>query len=189
MRSLLLYISLSAGILVLSIPGYAQVHIGAKVGATFPKISYTQPDGQKISRSKTSIQAGAFLSIPLAKQFELRPAAELTSGYGVINFDQAMFSIIEDLTYLDIPVYLLFTPRTKKGKILLGAGPAMKNMLNGDPLDYYKSVDWAVNAMAGYEVTIGFSLSISFQKSLTDMNTDGSTSSRHYFGITAGYLF
>lgn len=65
----------------------------------------------------------------------------------------------------------------------------MKKMLSPDALNSYKSIDWAVNATAGYELPIGFSFNLNYQKSLTDINKDGTQSSRHYFGITAGYLF
>jgi hypothetical protein len=184
-------ISLTAVILLSAITGYNQVRIGAKFGLAFPEINYTQPDGQKFSHSKTGILAGAYLSVPLTKLFCIRPGAELTTGYGNVNYNIGPFSdsYKDDLTYLDIPIYLLFTPPAKNGKLLFGAGPAMKNMLGSDPLNSYKSVDWAVNATAGYELPIGFSFNLNYQKSLTEINKDGSQSSRHYYGITAGYLF
>jgi len=185
------HIIFSTGILLLGLGVNGQVRIGAKLGLTFPHISYTQPDGQNFSHSKASFLAGGFLSVPLTKQFELRPGAELNIGYGNVSYNFGSFynSFKDDLTYLDIPLYLLFTPQTRNGKILVGAGPAMKNMLDADPLNSYKPVDWAVNAMAGYEIPVGFSFHLNYQKSLTDINKDGTKSSRHYFGFTIGYLF
>lgn len=185
------HIGLSSGILLFGLAVNGQVRIGAKFGLTFPHISYTHPDGQNFSYSKVSFLAGGFLSVPLAKQIELRPGAELTMGYGNVSYNFGSFynSFKDDLTYLDIPIYLLFTPHTKNGKILAGAGPAMKNRLSSDPLNSYKSVDWAVNVMAGYEMPVGFSFNLNYQQSLTDINKDGTNSSRRYFGITAGYLF
>jgi len=185
------HISLSTGILLLGLAVNGQVRIGAKFGLTFPHISYTQPDGQNFTHSKVSFLAGGFVSVPLAKQIELRPGVELTMGYGNVNYNLGSFynSFKDDLTYLDIPLYLLFTPQIKNGKLLVGAGPAMKNMLGADPLNSYKTVDWAVNAMAGYEIPVGCSFHVNYQESLTDINKDGTESSRHYFGFTIGYLF
>jgi hypothetical protein len=191
MQVCLRHIILSTGILLLGLAVNGQVRIGAKLGLTFPHITYTQPDGQNFSHSKVSFLAGGFLSVPLAKQIELRPGAELTMGYANsnYNFGNLYGSYKDDLAYLDIPLYLLFTPQTKNGKIMIGAGPAMKNMLDSDPLNSYKTIDWAVNGTAGYESHIGFSTNLNYQKSLTNINKDGTHSSRHYFGFTIGYLF
>ncbi|HJW16404.1 MAG TPA: hypothetical protein VJ499_04760, partial [Flavisolibacter sp.] len=51
-----------AASLLVSTIGYSQVHVGAKLGLTFPGISYRQFDGQKFSKHMTGIQAGVFFS-------------------------------------------------------------------------------------------------------------------------------
>lgn len=105
---------------------HAQTKIGLKAGVSFSNIREKDEQGKKTA---TQIMPGAHfgltLDIPIAKQLYLQPAAV----YADKGFKQAKggwFGTADgvevDVSYIEVPLNLLYKPKVAGGALLLGAG-------------------------------------------------------------------
>lgn len=75
---------------------------------------------------------------------------------------------------------------------MLGAGPVIGVSIDKSYSLYSTKTDFSINAMAGYEIEIGFSLNVNYTYGLTNLNIEDQTGlkySNRYVGITVGYSF
>ena len=190
-RTLQLRHYLLLAILYPFIPAQAQkAHFGLKAGIACSNFSFRAVDPIDHTTPKLGVMFGMFVHIPLKGRFSIRPSVEYVSkgGHsGVYFFDNIQ------LSYLDIPINLLYEVPLKRNKLLAGGGPVVSFLLNprlgGQG---YERHDLGVNIMAGYEWAIGASLSLNYTQGLKNIlinKTNGGNIQNHYFGFTIGYWF
>jgi hypothetical protein len=106
------------------------------------------------------------------------------------------YDFVKGLTYLELPLNLLYKPATTKGSFFIGGGPA-PSFLIGDNIFYtgyesFNKFDFGVNVIMGYELPIGLSFNLQYTYGLLNISNDKSTLpvvKNRCFGLTAGYLF
>ena len=196
-------------ILVLSVPALqAQVSFGLVAGPNFQNLTGKDHDGDKMDNGLiVSFHAGVQASIPIAKDFYFQPGL-LYSGKGsknnlfiiVTKAASDEFNVITHLSYLELPLNLLFRPELANGHILLGFGPYIAYGIGGNQayeagsltLDqeikfknsitleefwdidqaYYRPFDAGVNIFAGYELEMGLFFQINAQLGLLNINPE-----------------
>lgn len=166
---------------------------GLKLGFSIADINFKDKSGSANPTIHTRVGfiAGGFARIALSEQAALQPEVRMIGkGWkepGYYGYD---------LTYLEFPLNLLYTATgSKGGTFFVGGGPAPAVYI-GESIFYggyndVKRLDLGVNALIGYEVAIGFSLTFHYTHGLTNVNAvkgDVSIKNRS-FGLCAGYTF
>jgi hypothetical protein len=157
------------------------VKFGIKGGTTFsfPSVSnsYSYDEMNQIG-----FLLGMHLDFATGKKFTARMEADF------INKPSDFSSIY----YVDIPLNLIYNLPAKKNEFLLGGGPVFSFMTSEDYLNEYKTFDFGINLLAGYQWPLGFSINLNYTHGLTNIaNPDQNISSykNRYLGLTAGYIF
>jgi hypothetical protein len=165
---------------------------GLKLGFAISKIDFDDKTGavNPSINTRTGLIAGAFARIKLGDRAGFQPEVRII-GKGWKETGYYSY----DLTYLEFPLNLLYSPTGNKGTFFIGGGPAPAVYI-GESLFYggysdMKGFDIGVNVLMGYEIPIGFSLSLHYTYGLANVNAvknDVSIKNRS-FGLTAGYTF
>jgi hypothetical protein len=199
-------ISLTALILLSALSLHAQIGFGVKGGLNFQNVNGKDIDGNKRENGlSTGFHIGATVDIPVAPDFYFQPALLLsTKGtkYKILmvkstsDYDAALH-----LTYLELPLNLLYKPKLGSGHILLGFGPYLAYGISGkikfldsnDKVDvkfkgtvkesdnssyaYFKGFDAGANIFFGYELSMGLFVTLNTQLGMLNMipEYDGST--------------
>ncbi len=211
-------------ILILLVPqSYAQkrksadsgITIGVLAGANFQNFYGTNSTGDKIDYNlKVGFHAGINAIIPFAPDLFFQPGL-------LLSVKGAKQEILENenrttsLSYIEIPLDLLFRPQLGDGHILLGVGPYVaygvagketdatygtlsvkflnKADLGNDNYRYYKPFDSGINILFGYEMYNGIILQLNTQLGLLKANSfyleDKASKKNIGFGLSAGYRF
>ncbi|HEX6914512.1 MAG TPA: porin family protein, partial [Chitinophagaceae bacterium] len=142
---------------------------GIRAGANFSTLTGKDNNGYEFTnRMKTGIHAGVNLSIPVAQDFVVRPEL-LYSEKGAESPAGNQYK----LSYVEVPVNLIYKPVLGKGRLMLGFGPYMAfgvggkvTFTNGEIHDvafrsnvtepeartaYYRSTDAGLNVLGGYD--------------------------------------
>lgn len=143
---------------------------------------------------------GVVVDIPVAPDFYFQPGLLYTTK-GAKSQDQFLginMSAEYNLSYVELPLSLLYKPTLGNGKLLLGFGPyaaygiggkvkyQMNNIetdekivygneyssLIANDLKYFKALDFGANLFFGYQVASGVSLQMNAQLGLVKINAD-----------------
>jgi hypothetical protein len=179
------------------IPAQAQkVHFGIKAGAVYSNISFKAVDPIVTTDKKASATFGFFVHIPFKGRLSLRPSFEYVSKGAFTN--ELFLGIYPNrtkiqLSYLEIPVNLLYEWPLKRNKLLAGGGPVVSFLLNkqygGQAYDNY---DLGLNVLAGYEFALGVSFCLNFTQGFKNVVTrkmNGESIKNYCYGVTIGYWF
>ncbi|WP_162618600.1 porin family protein [Pedobacter yulinensis] len=123
--------ALICGVAVLALsvarPAAAQTRVGLQAGINFADVSAKNESGQKGETSPMAgLRIGLTADIPLGGDFFLQPGAfyvqkgfkqERGGYYGLANDFRVKVS------YIDVPLHLLYKPALAGGRLLFGAGP------------------------------------------------------------------
>jgi len=184
-------------------------------GVNLPNFYGTNINAERLNYDMLpGFHAGININIPLVRNIFLQP--------GFLYFVKgAKQEILEDqirttiLSYLEMPVNLLFRPCAGDGHILLGFGPFLALGLKGKELNgeygslpvrflneadinddshrYYKPVDSGMNIFAGYEMLNGIFFQIDSQLGFLRINSfypeDDAAKRNIGFGLSGGYRF
>lgn len=106
---------------------HAQTKVGIRAGMNFSNVLMKGEAGNRNStESIPGFHIGLTVDIPLVANFYLQPAA-LYSGKGFKQTDSWFAGSGNDLkvnvSYIEIPLNLIYKPRLGSGKVLVGAGP------------------------------------------------------------------
>ncbi len=145
-------------------------------------------------KSKLGVIGGVFAGILLSKKICFQPEL-LMVGKGMKENNQS-YSYRTDLTYLELPLNLLYRLQNVKGSFFVGGGPAPaiyigENVFYSGPL-YFKKFDFGINILTGYELAIGFSINLHYTHGLlniSDNKTDLPLTKNRCFGLSVGYSF
>ena len=171
-----------------------KVKFGIKLGAVFAKskIEYTGTDYPYNFNMKTGLSIGGYADFLVSKNFVFQPAllyvrkgAKVT---GLYSYNEPLY-----FNYFEIPLNILYRPAAKKGMYFFGIGlsPAIRlnYYYNGSQL---KSFDLGINALAGYQFPIGFSINLNYTYGIMNVSENKefiSTIQNKYFSLTVGYEF
>jgi hypothetical protein len=143
---------------------------------------------------KVGGMGGVFLRTPLGNTLYFQPEL-LMVGKGTKQKNQG-FDYRIDLTYLELPLNVLYKSSNTKVGFFIGGGPA-PSVFIGENLFYFgnqtsKSFDFGINVLTGFELPIGFSINLNYTHGLLNVTADKENIpmiKNRSFGLTVGYLF
>jgi len=197
----------------------AQIRFGAKGGLNLQNITGKDDEGDKLENDlKPGFHLGAFADIPIAPDFYFEPGL-LFSTKGC-KFDITPDTKVSmNLSYIELPLNLIFRPQLGDSHIIVGFGPYLAYGIKGkvkdpdsdesedikfknkvsldDPEGFYmKAFDAGANIFVGYELPMNLFFTLNTQLGLINLSPDyeGETSSKVSikntgFGISVGYRF
>ena len=186
---------------------------GIRAGVNFQNINGKDASDADLKNDLiTGFHAGVNAEIPVGTGFYVQPGV-LYSTKGAEFPGEAKVK----LSYLEVPVNLVYKPVLGKGNLVLGFGPYVGFGLNGkieaangtetdldfgadynasNPATYLKSFDAGGNLLAGYEFANKVVLQLNAQLGLVNINKDATgvtadpTRYRNTgFGASLGYRF
>ncbi len=191
------------------------ITLGVRAGVNFQNINGKDNSGDKLEgKLKTGFHAGVNAEIPIATDFFIQPGV-LFSTKGARDKDNS--DIKQNISYIEVPVNLLYKPVLGTGKLILGFGPYIAfgvggkrsvgntdtktkfkksitaaEFLNGG--SYLKRTDAGANLLFGYELSNNLSVQLNAQLGLVKINpeiegvnTDKASFKNTGFGISLGY--
>lgn len=198
---------------VLQSSGTAQnTRFGLQAGALMSNYTVKVMDYNLSASSRVGITAGVIADFPLGKNVSIQPAINYVQ-YGSKAGRENEYDEEEKLRVnaLEVPINLLYKSAAGKGKLYIGAGPAIsfhtsgKHTVTGpdgtldESLKFgsegdsdFKSMFVSLNFTTGYSFANGLNLSLNFNTGLTDIevgDSDDSSTKGHYFGLRVGYFF
>jgi hypothetical protein len=208
-----------AVLMVATVSLQAQIKYGVKGGVNFQNITGKNDVGDKLENSlKFGFHGGAFADIPIAPDFYFEPGLQFsTKGckYDITTDIKGSTT----LSYIEMPLNLIFRPQLGKGYIIVGFGPyvaygvkgKMKNLDTDDVTDiifqnkvaeddpvgtYMRALDAGANIFVGYELPMGLFLTLNSQLGLLNLapEYEGESSSEESlkntgFGVSLGFRF
>ena len=187
---------------------------GFKAGVNFQNLTGKDVNGDKLdNKLKTGVALGVNAQIPIATDFYIQPGVEFNQKGAKSNDGNYTTS----LSYIDIPVSLVYKPMLGTGRLILGFGPYVgfgiggKVKGGGSTADvkfdneitvndfntgnaYFKRMDAGANFFAGYEMSSKLSLQLNTQLGLAKINpkieevpNDQSSVKNTGFGLSLGY--
>ncbi|HTN08277.1 porin family protein [Agriterribacter sp.] len=170
------------------------VSFGIRAGVNLQKMYGDDFLGNKLNNDfRTGFHAGINADLYISEGFYLQPGL-LYSTKGAKKANNT-----QNISYIELPVNLLFKPELGAGRLLLGAGPyaaygisgknktktgeaaieleaKFKNKVSAaDYLNaayYVKPFDFGGNILVGYELNSGFSLQLNGQLGLSKINPE-----------------
>jgi len=187
---------------------------GIKAGVNFQNLTGKDVNGDKMNNElKAGFGAGVNALIPIATDFYIQPGVEFNQKGAKSNDGQYKTS----LSYIDIPVSIVYKPLVGTGHVIFGFGPYVgfgvggqvkgaggntdvkfKNDVTFNDLNsgnvYFKRMDAGANIFAGYEMSNKASIQLNTQLGLIKVNPniegipdDQSSVKNTGFGISLGY--
>lgn len=216
MKSKVLLIALITIVFALGAKAQDKVTFGVRAGLNFQNLNGDDFWGNDFNgKIKLGINLGVNAEIPIAPDFYVQPGI-LFSTKGAK--DKTYRKINYGISYLEIPINLLFKPELGDGKLLLGFGPYFAFAVggsytnsNGDKRDYkfdgkvtqdeyaanpyVKRMDVGGNLLAGYELSSRLSFQLNAQLGMTNIWPkieglgDKAKVKNTGFGVSVGYRF
>jgi Outer membrane protein beta-barrel domain len=176
--------------------GNDKIRFGIKAGVAIAnlKIDYDPAVTAGDPKFKGGALAGIFLQTPIGKTASFQPEL-LVIGKGMKENSQN-YSYRTDLTYLELPLNLLYKRPSAKGSFFIGGGPAPSFYI-GENVFYsgyqgFKKFDVGINILTGYELPIGFSINLHYTHGLLNISQDRTSTpviKNRCAGLSVGYTF
>lgn len=203
-----------AALLTISSASFAQVR-ASLTGGTVLANMYSKENGSSTKlQNKAGITGGVEVDIPagsnLSFQTGLNFVQKGTRDVSDIMGGQYKFNL--SLNQIELPLNLLYNTRHEKGNFFIGAGPSLAygisgkysieygQMKEGKKLEFgndpekVKPFDAGINAVTGYRFSNGISMSVNYNRGLTNLANaefpdDAEKITTQYFGLRLGYQF
>lgn len=174
------------------------VSFGIRAGVNLQKIYGDDFMGNKLTNDFiTGFHAGINADLFISEGFYLQPGLLYSTKGAKKTNNNTEYT--QNISYIELPVNLLFKPQLGSGRLLLGAGPyaaygisgksktksgdaaveldaKFKNKINAadylNGLYYLKPFDFGGNILVGYELNSGFSLQLNAQLGLSEINPE-----------------
>lgn len=173
----------------------AKAKIGIRIGTAIANIKLEYPNAatSPTYSSKVGLLFGFFVNYSLTNTLILQPGLQYVRKGAKQNSSNSYDSKIK-FNYAEIPINLLYGAAQKKGTLYFGGGfsPAFKLASHSAYDSELKNFDLGINALAMYQSTLGFSISLGYTYGLLNnsvVKTNVSNIQNRYLGITAGYEF
>ena len=173
-------------------------------------------NGQTIklnSTSKLGWKVGLIANVPLSSDFTFMPQLNLLSKGAKLDIKTNDVTNIK-LTYLELPLYLLYSGSTSSGSFFGGIGPSFSYGIGGkvketsnnviiisdvkfdglanaqDNKAHLKAFEFGAAAILGYKLSNGIFFNVHYNLGLSNISPEaGSTVKNNYVGFGLGYLF
>ncbi len=200
------FMTLSVILILSSVAMQAQIGFGLLGGVNFQNINGKDSNGDKLENGLlTGFHAGVNVNIPVAPDFYFQPGL-LFSVKGAKNefFNPDIkasgdYTTTTRLSYIEMPLNLLYRPQLGNGYLLLGFGPYLAygitgketTQLNSISVDrtvkfknsveewtdlvenaYYRPFDAGANILFGYEFGMGAFIQLNAQLGLLKINPE-----------------
>lgn len=200
------FLTISAILILSTVAMQAQIGFGLLGGVNFQNINGKKSNGDKLENGlMTGFHAGVNVNIPVATDFYFQPGL-LYSVKGSRNefFNSPLkaagdYSTTTKLSYIEMPLNLLFRPQLGNGYLLLGFGPYLAYGISGkettqlssisvdrkvkfensvgvltalDGNAYYRPFDAGANFLFGYEFGMGVFIQLNAQLGLLKINPE-----------------
>lgn len=167
----------------------AQVQFGVKAGANIANLTGDDADG---SKSKFGLNAGAFVEIPVAEKFSVKPELvySLQGAKGEDDSDEKL-----NLSYINIPVLAKyniaegFFAETGPQIGFLVSAKAKDGDDDTDVKDAFKSTDFSWALGLGYELPAGFGINARYNFGLSKITEIESETKNGVFQVGVFYKF
>lgn len=175
---------------------------GVLGGVNFQNINGKDEDGSKLEYDlKTGFHAGINTIIDIAPEFYFQPGLLFSTKGCKLNNASKL-----NISYLEVPLNLLYRGQLGKGNMLLGFGPFLGfgidakikdnsgSSIDVDFEDDLNRVDAGANIFVGYELASRIFFQLNTQLGLLKVNNDDQQESEMAwkntgFGLSAGYRF
>lgn len=201
------FLTITAILIFSTIALQAQIGFGILGGVNFQNINGKDNGGTKLENGLlTGFHAGVNVNIPVAPDFYFQPGL-LFSVKGAKNdfFSPQTkaagdFETTTKLSYIEMPLNLLYRPQLGKGYMLLGFGPYVALGIGGSENSellglvsyersvryknkvtnftellenaYYRPIDAGANIFFGYELSMGVFIQLNAQLGLLKINPE-----------------
>lgn len=217
MNSKVLLFALATTAFALTSKAQGKASFGVRAGINFQNWNGDNSGGNEIDYNlKTGFHIGVNAEVPVAPEFYVQPGL-LFSTKGAKDKIPNADDIRYNISYLEIPINVLYKPTLGSGKLLLGFGPYLAFAVGGkakrgsDSRDYEfdskttlakfaqapyaKRFDAGANFLAGYELSNKVSVQLNAQLGLVKINTkitdypggDEGKVKNTGFGFSVGY--
>lgn len=218
MKSKVLLLALATT--ALSLTSKAQISYGVRAGINFQNLNGKDYSGKDLdNKIKTGFHIGVNAEIPFVPDFYIQPGL-LFSTKGAKQDDPASTEDLKiNLSYIEVPINLLYKPSFGPGKLLLGFGPYIGIAVGGKTKEgdqkmdikfdnnvtiseynakynYAKRMDFGGNLLVGYELAKKISFQLNAQLGMTKINpkyefitNDKAKLKNTGFGFSVGYRF
>lgn len=193
-------LTITTGLVLLSITSFSQVTLGVRAGANFQNINGKDFNGNKLDNGiSTGFSAGINAELPIGVDFYLQPGVLYTQKGAELRNYQYMGQTWDGkvkLNYVEIPLNFVYKPQLGTGRWMVGFGPyvafgiggtvdladpqgaydvkfskdADAGELNETPF-VYRPIDAGANVFAGYEFANKLSIQLNTQLGLTKINS------------------
>ncbi|RYF98851.1 MAG: PorT family protein [Chitinophagaceae bacterium] len=190
---------------------------GVRAGLNLQNINGRDAGDDKLENKLVPrFHVGVNAEIPVAPEFYVQPGI-LFSTKGT-KFENGAGDPTLNLSYIEVPINVLYKPVVGNGKLLVGFGPYVAYGIGGkyktdgddtkvkfkgkvksgdDPnVVYFKPFDAGANLLFGYEFSNRFSAQLNAQLGLVNINSDydlipdtDARSANTGFGVSVGYRF
>jgi len=186
----------------------AQVNFGVVAGPNFQNMTGKDADGDKVTNGLiVRFHAGVQAAIPISPDFSFQTGllfsqkgSKNNEGLIPLKSSSDEYHTTTCISYVELPLHLLFRPEFGSGRILIGFGPyvaygiAGKQKVEMGSLSYeqkikfkgeidqatswdmdhayYRGFDAGADIYAGYEMAMGFFVRLNAQLGLLNMITD-----------------
>jgi len=206
MKMKIKFLTLSAILILSSVAMQAQIGFGLLGGVNFQNINGKDSNGDKLENGLlTGFHAGVNVNIPVAPDFYFQPGL-LFSVKGAKNEfytpptkASGDYTTTTRLSYIEMPLNLLFRPQLGNGHLLLGFGPYLAYGITGKETTqitslsierpvkfknsveewtdlvenaYYRPFDAGANILFGYEFGMGAFIQLNAQLGLLKINPE-----------------
>lgn len=210
---------MAAAIGLFSLPAFAQnmtvntgrTTFGIRAGVNFQNINGEDMDGDELENHiLTGFHAGVNAEVPIGTGFYVQPGLLYSlKGAESENSERKVH-----LSYVELPVNLVYKPMLGTGNMVLGFGPYVAMGVGGNveangnktdiefvsdyeasnPAPQFKRLDAGANFLAGYEFANKLSFQLNAQLGLVNINPEISSNNDSKlrntgFGISLGYRF
>ena len=154
----------------------AQVQFGVKAGAN---IANMIGDDAGDAKSKFGFNAGAFVEIPVAEQFSVKPELVYSLQGAKAEIDELDEDVKTNLSYLNIPILAKynisegFFAETGPQIGFLMSAKAKAGDEDTDIKDAFKSTDFAWALGVGYELAQGLGFNARYNLGLSKIGEEG----------------
>lgn len=196
---------MSLAALLIAGAAFSQTAFGVKAGPNFASYTLKTNGAKSTSDLKTNVALGLFADIPLATDFYFQPNLMYEAKGGNAKSSNQKTR----LSYLTLPLDLLYKPSLGSDKVFIGFGPYLGVGLSGktkstsstgttvsvDPFTQsggLKRFDAGADLEAGYQFPKGLELGLNAEMGLLNLQQGGNSSNSFHntsFGLFAGYLF
>jgi hypothetical protein len=178
-----------------SLASKAQISFGVRAGVNFQNINGEDYTGKDLDYDlKTGFHIGVNAEVPVAPDFYVQPGLLFSTKGAKQEVANSSNDIKIKLSYIEVPINVLYKPTLGPGKLLLGFGPYIGFGVGGKYVDaadkdhdikfdgdvktaeynsnyyYAKRMDFGGNLLFGYELASKISFQLNAQLGMTKIN-------------------